>query len=263
MRRTSAAVLLCGFMSGGLVAGVQLSAAQSPAPAITVKSVPDAPAPTGAQPAPAAKTLSTGGEVLPWANKPLTPVAALPESDFAAVEAAAAQCSGLFEAACRDLKTCAWVADVTFNDGTLVPARCAARSPVPPKKAAKKSTPAKKKEAAASAPNAQATAVPVVTGSESVPQNTARVVERVDDPPPAPPKKQKPAPKPRIDAKATPAPQKTEKPKEEPEQQAEAAAAPEKPAPSEPKSSPMPSFGSIGGFGGGNAVVVTVPPSSE
>lgn len=258
MKRTSAALLFCGIVSGGLLAGALSAVAQSPAPQITVNKVPAAATPSEAQPAHAAKTAAAGGEVLPWANQPLTPVASLPEA-----ESAAQQCSGLFEAACRDLKTCAWVADVKLSDGTLVPARCAARASKIPKSTAKKSTTAKKKEAAVSGPAAPPTALPVAAQSESVPQNTARVVVREDDPAPAPSKKQRPAPKPRVEAKAAPAVQKQEEAEEKPAKQAEAKPKPTQPAPQAPQPSPMPSFGSIGGFGGGNAVVVTVPPSSN
>src|SRR5262245_31870632 len=93
------------------------------------------------QPAPKKEKKAAKTEVLPWANAPA--VAAAPPADpndpaVAAQQAAAAQCSSLFEASCRDLKTCAWIADVALPDGTTSPARCVARPPAPPKKAAKK-----------------------------------------------------------------------------------------------------------------------------
>src|SRR5262245_26156915 len=112
------------------VVGAAPVAAQSPAPPITVQGAPadgdwsnapadgaESPAPAAtsqpaATPPPAPPAKKKSAEVLPWADKPLVPAT----GDLAAMEAAAAQCSGLFEAACRDLKTCAWVADMALED---------------------------------------------------------------------------------------------------------------------------------------------------
>jgi len=161
--------LLChlGLALTAALAGAGPSAAQSPAPAITVDTVPaageadtgDAPAAKPAAAAPAT-TKKKGGEVLPWANKALTPVAAATGGDPAAAEAAATQCGGVFEAACRDLKACAWIADVALENGTIVPARCVARPPAPPKSAKKVSNPPKK---TAKAPVAETPEGPATT----------------------------------------------------------------------------------------------------
>ena len=272
MKRTSTALLIPSLALAGLAAGMLPASAQSPAPAITVKSVPDPGAPAAAAGAPAAPatksptTAKTGGEVLPWANKPLAPMAALPDADLAAVEAAAQQCSGLFEAACRDLKTCAWVADVMLEDGTLVPSRCAARPPAPPKKAVKKSTPAKKAAVAAEDAPAAAPAVKAAVTRVEDAEPAAVQTKATEAPPPAA-KKKEPEPEPQVEAAATPAPEPEPQKAEEkkPEKQAEAPIVvkpPAQPAP-ERQASPSPSFGSISGFGGGDAIVVTVPPSSE
>lgn len=104
-------------------------------------------------------------EVLPWATS--SPVAATAETpDDPAMQSAIAQCTGQFEAGCRDLKTCAWVADVRLQDGTLVPARCVALRPAPPKSttadagssAVPAPTPPPKKKAAATPPPPKAAA---------------------------------------------------------------------------------------------------------
>lgn len=265
------------------VAGAAPVAAQSPAPPITVQGAPadgdwggapadaaESPPPAAtAQPAaappPAPPAKKKSAEVLPWADKPLVPAT----GDLAAVEAAAAQCSGLFEAACRDLKTCAWVADMALDDGTEVPARCAARPPAPPKKAAKKATPAKVTEKAP-AP---------VTEAPAVKASVTRIEEEEPKAKPEPEKKkaaaieEPQAPKepkaPTIaEPKAPEAPAQANVGASSEEQQAAKAPIVVKPpSPPAASNSPGPSFGSMspnmGGMGmGGNAVVVTVPPPS-
>jgi hypothetical protein len=253
VKPTTTVLLISGFAVAGLAMGVAPSAAQSPAPPIVVQGTPAADAPPAAAsqtPAPAGKK----AEVLPWADKPLTPMASAP-ADFAATEAAEAQCSGLFEAACRDLKTCAWVADVALEDGTLVPARCAARPSAPPRKAAKKTQQPKK-----------AAAVPQETGSTAPAPAVKASVTRIEDEelPKAKPTKAAVTTEP----EAAPAVEKTEPvqaERTEAEEKAETAKGPVvvKP-PSEPAAASQgPSFGSISAFGGGNAIVVTVPPPSE
>lgn len=260
MKRTSAALLISSLALTGL-AGAVPSLAQSPAPPIAVKSVPDPGAPVdSAAPAPAGKAAAkTSGEVLPWANKPLVPMAAVPEVDLAAAEAAAQQCSGLFEAACRDLKTCAWVADLVLQDGTLVPARCAARPPAPPKKAAKKAAPPKTKAAAAPVETPPAAAPAVKAAVTRIEDAEPAAAPVATDPQPATAEKE-PEPEVQVDAAA---PQEADKTEEKPKKQAEAPIVVKPPAQPESQAPAMPSFGSISAFGGGNAVVVTVPPSSE
>jgi hypothetical protein len=219
-----------------------------------------------ATPPPAAKAAPAkkkNVEVLPWANKPLEPLAAAPTEDPAASQAAAAQCVALFEAACRDLKTCAWIADVALQDGTQVPARCVARPPAPPKNAAKKTAPPKK---TVKAPEDASEAAPAVKAS----------VTRVEDeapPPKAEKKKLEPEAQDKAQEKAKAfepaavepvAKVESEPAESKPPQEAQANKAPivVKPPPPAP-SSGMPSFGSISPImpGGSDAVVVTVPPS--
>ena len=219
-------------------------------------------------------------EVLPWANQPIAPVAeAAPANpDPAATEAAAAQCAGLFEASCRDLKTCAWIADIALKDGTTVPARCVARPPAPPKSTNKAAT--KPKKTAAPAP-ATAPAAPAVKAAvtriedEEAPAKppaakveTKKTAVIETEPAEAPPvvekkaagKRAEPA---KVETEAAAAP--AEEPAKEPEKKAETAKAPivVKPPASTSSSEhpPMPSFGSISPVmpGGSNAVVVTVP----
>lgn len=272
MKETTATLLVAACALTGLLFGVAPSAAQSPAPTITVNGAPAAsesppgdalsapPAGEGSTaesavppaakvvpattPPPAAKKKSA--EVLPWTNKPLAPAATAATGDVAATEAAAAQCSPLFEAACRDLKTCAWVADVALQDGTQVPARCVARSPAPPKKAAAKKQPPPKKAAAPSESTSEATGgSPEAVAAPAVKASVTRVE---DEQPAAEPAKE------------------PEKPKKVAKEEA-AANAPivvKPPPPSAPApSSQMPSFGSVSPImpGGGDAIVVTVPPS--
>lgn len=281
MKPTTASLLISCLALTGLATGAAPGAAQSPAPPITVEggespagdAAAGGPAAGGAEqaappavkpPAAPATAKKKTGEVLPWANKPLTPAAA-PTGDVAAVDAAAAQCAGLFEAACRDLKTCAWIADVALQDGTQIPARCVARPPAPPKNAAKKTAPAKK---AAKAPEGaetpQGAAAPAVKAAvtriedEGAPQAPA-VTEKKTKPEPeaqaatAPPEEKAPEqPKP---------PQQAES--KAPEKKAEEAKAPIVVKPPPAPAEQMPSFGSVQPVmpGGGNAVVVTVPPS--
>lgn len=276
VKPTTTLLLMSGLALTGLFTGAAPSAAQSPAPPIVVQGAPaadeaaapaaQAPPPAAQAPAPAAK--KKNAEVLPWADKPLTPMAEAPAADLAAAEAAAAQCSGLFEAACRDLKTCAWVADVALEDGTLVPARCAARPPAPPKKAAKKKAPPKKTVAA---PEETASTTPA-------PAVKAAVTRIEDEEPAAAPKAEAPQVQQTKAAVTTEPPQAPEAaPVVEKKEQAESTEAEQKSEPAKdgpvvvkPPSEPAaptapqtPSFGSISGFGGGNAIVVTVPPASE
>lgn len=265
-------------MLAGSVAGATPSAAQadgwggpqSAAPAAPVITVTPAPAsPDTAPPAagspntatvvpvetavPAAGAKKTSTEVLPWANKPLAPIADAPAGgDQAATQAAAAQCAGLFEAACRDLKTCAWVADIARQDGTTVPARCVARPPAPPKAAkAQGATKPKKTTAAPQAPAVKS------------------AVTRVEETGAAAKPAQKTAAPPKVEAKPPPvaaAAPKEAAPKKAEEKPKEAAQAPIVVKPPQPPSqSPMPSFGSVSPVmpGGGDAVVVTVPPSGS
>jgi hypothetical protein len=113
-----------------------------------------APAAPAAKKEKAAKAAKT--EVLPWANTPIVPAVpgATPDPANAAAAATAAQCAGLFEAQCREVATCAWVADIKHEDGTSVAARCAGRGAAPPKKAASKPKPKPKPEATTAAATA-------------------------------------------------------------------------------------------------------------
>lgn len=266
MKRKTASLLIAAVALAGLAIGAGPSAAQSeewggPSSAMSPAAAPtqgtSAPSITitPASPAPPAKNTKT--EVLPWANQPTLPIAeAPPTGDVAATQAAAAQCSGLFEAACRDLKTCAWVADVALQDGTLVPARCLARPPAPPKAANKAAN--KPKKTTATAPQAPA---------------VKAAVTRIEDT--QQPEKPAKTPAQKIEVKAPPvkeAPKQQEakqevKPPEKVTTEASAAPVVVKPPPAKPpsNSATMPSFGSVSPImpGGGNAVVVTVPPSAE
>lgn len=294
MKQKKASLLASTLSVTALFMGVAPAAAQAPAaptimingePAATVRSA-DEPPPAAQKSKSAVVPAATAGaagpaqaapvstpkkptEVLPWADKPLVATTAVPTTgDVAAVEAAAAQCSGSFEAACRDLKTCAWIADIVLQDGTQVPARCVARPPAPPKKSATKKKPAPVKNAAAESTPAVAPAVK---------SSVTRVKEEAAAPKPERKVEETSAivkePEPEAEAKPKPAPvaekvEEAEKPKEPVKQ-----AASNKPivitppaASSQPAAkSQMPSFGSISPImpGGDNAVVVTVPRSSE
>lgn len=276
--RTLAILPSIGLTLAICLAGATPAAAQSPAPPITVERVPDIDEPAAGTadetqapaaktaPAPAAKKKASA-EVLPWADKPLVPMAAATTAgDPAAAEAAAAQCASLFEAACRDLKTCAWVADVALEDGTSVPARCVVRPPAPPKSAAKKTAaPAKTVKAPADGEVAAPAVKASVTRIEDVAPPAAPTVEKRKattlSKPEAPPPAQAKAPDP---VEETPVEsghaERTENAPETAEAQAPIVV---KPPPEEPKAPQMPSFGSISPImpGGGDAVVVTVPPS--
>lgn len=221
-------------------------------------------------------------EELPWANQPVAPQAVAPPSgDQATLEAAQTQCASLFEAACRDLKTCSWVGEVALPDGTVSPQRCVARPPAPPK-AAKKTpkAPAAKKEAAA----------PTAPAAPAVKAAVTRV-EEVEAPtePKKAPAKPKPvkqaAPTIEVTPEAAEKPVVVKKPEPLPEAKVEATAKEEAPAapaekaeaaepkktetkspiavkPTQPEGAKMPSFSTISPVMPGadsNAVVVTVP----
>lgn len=226
-------------------------------------------------------------EVLPWANQPVAPqaTAALPSGDQATLDAAQAQCGTLFEAACRDLKTCSWVGEVALPDGSVSPQRCVARPPAPPK-AAKKTpkAPAVKKEAAA-APGAPA--APAVKAAVTRVEDVEGPAEHKKAPaePKAVKKAAVPVIEPAAEATVEVTPEAAEKPvvvkpavvekKPDPAPQpnAEAAAAKEEPKkvetkspiaakPSQPAAAKMPSFSAVSPIMPGsesNAVVVTVP----
>jgi hypothetical protein len=296
VKQKKASLLASTLSVTALFMGVAPAAAQAPAaptimingePAATVRSA-DEPPPAAQKSKSAVVPAATAGaagpaqaapvstpkkptEVLPWADKPLVATSAVPTTgDVAAVEAAAAQCSGSFEAACRDLKTCAWIADIVLQDGTQVPARCVARPPAPPKKSATKKKPAPVKNAAAESTPAVAPAVK---------SSVTRVKEEAADPKPERKVEETSAivkePEPEAEAKPKPKPAPVAEKVEEAEKSKEPVkqAASNKPivitppaASSQPAAkSQMPSFGSISPImpGGDNAVVVTVPRSSE
>ncbi len=284
MKRHLTSLLPFGLALTITVWGTSPSSAQSPAPPITIETVPSDEAPAAQTPTPAAKAAAPdrppaaakkkSTEVLPWANKPLAPVAAAPTGDTAAADAAAAQCGGLFEAACRDLKTCAWVADVALADGTIVPSRCVARPPAPPK-SAKKTAPVKKTaKAPAEAP--ETTTAPAVKASvtriedeepAAKPEKKKAATELAK--PVAPPPQEEPTPAAQAKApepveETPPSAESKQAEKSEETKKVEEAKSPivVKPPP-EPSTSQMPSFGSVSPIapGGGNAIVVTVPPT--
>lgn len=221
--------------------------------------------------------LSTSGfaEDLPWANKPLEPQATAPAgTDQAAVDAAASQCASLFEAACRDLKTCSWVAEIALKDGTTAPARCVARPPAPPKAAKKQQkTPAKKAaaakpEAAPAAVKAEEPAKPKETKAVAEPAPVLEFSPKAEQA--AAPAAPAPAPQQPVVAEKEPAP--APQAEKKAEQQADASE-PQKTEtkspvvvtpPKKPEGAQMPSFGSISPIMPGNesnAVVVTMPSS--
>lgn len=281
MKRQLTSLLPCGLALTTMVWAGVLAFAQSPAPPITIERVPSeaqlAPAETEApavkpapdKPAAAAKKKT---EVLPWANKPLAPVAAAPMGDPAAADAAAAQCVGLFEAACRDLKTCAWVADVALADGTIVPSRCVAIPPAPPK-SVKKTAPAKKTAKApaeAVAPAVKASVTRIEDENAAKPEKKKAATELAKPAPVPSPSEEDPVPAAQAKApepKEEAAPEESKQAEKPEENKVEEAKSPivVKPPPEakEPDKHQMPSFGSVSPImpGGGNAVVVTVPPS--
>jgi hypothetical protein len=278
LKRRTVSLLIAGLALTGLSVGAVPCAAQSenwggpqsatppaaaaaPSAVVVPATAPPAATPSAAT-GPAAAAKKTKTEVLPWANQPTTPVAETPPvGDQAAIQAAAAQCSGLFEAACRDLKTCAWIADVVHQDGTRVPARCLARPPAPPKSANKAAN--KPKKTTATVPQAPAVKA-AVTRVEDVEQGDK-------------PAKVAPAAAKEVEAKATPpvedAPKQQEaKQEEKPKDTAtEAAQAPIVVTPPKssssaaPGSATMPSFGSVSPVmpGAGDGVVVSVPSGSS
>lgn len=151
-------------------------------------------------------------EVLPWANSPPAVAAAEPVAD-PAMEAAASQCAPLFEAACRDLNTCAWIADVALQDGTVIPARCVARPPAPPKSTDKSKTPPPKKKTAepskAPAVKAAASASKTETGAlpaKAEPKADALAPVIVNAPQDPAPAAQMTSSEPPVQAAATPPP---------------------------------------------------------
>lgn len=144
------------------------AAAASPVPAVTAIT-PDAPA----KPASPAKAVATpdaakakvvkpkanppaakaaagdASEKLPWATGAKPVAGAKPAADkakAAASKGAAAEgplsmaCPGLYEAACREVPACTWIADVKLQTGADVKAHCVDRNP----QAAKKDAGAKK-----------------------------------------------------------------------------------------------------------------------
>jgi hypothetical protein len=250
---------------------------------------PSAAAPAPAAEAPAAPVAKKDtpkakkAEVLPWADAPLVPASG-ETAETPEMAAASAQCGGQFEAACRDLKTCAWVADVTLQDGTLVPARCVARPPAPPKKSAKKAAPVAKKAEGASPETAAPAVKDSVTRVEDVAPEKPKVVKEIAKETEKKAEKKAVKPEPSADAapkeaavKAKPADEKAaeavpapaEKPKEvekQAEKAAEAAKSPivVKPPAKEAATAPAagPSFGSFSTAmpGGDSTVTVTIPP---
>jgi len=256
VERAAAPLLIRCLVLAGLAACALPAFAQSPddgtdaaaTPAASIPAATDGAASPPAATTPTAPAKKKTTEVLPWADKPLTAVE--PAGDVAAAEAAAAQCSGLFEAACRDLKTCAWVGTVIMNEGTEVPPRCVVRPPAPPKKAAKKKDPAK---AAAAAPEAtgETPAPPKVKEAESPPENPVqkKAATTLDAPSPAVETKESEPAKAAVEA--APAEAKQE------------AKAPIVVKPPPAAAQPPVSFGSVSPImPGDNAVVVTVPPSN-
>lgn len=138
-------------------------------------------------------------EVLPWANSSPATVAAPPAVD-PEMQAAIAQCAGQFEASCRGIKTCAWVASVKLTDGSVAPARCMALRPAPPKSAAADATPAvaamptppPKKKGNAKPPAMKAAAAPAAatqpkpTETGALPAKAAETQKSAPEPPVAP-----------------------------------------------------------------------------
>ena len=229
-------------------------------------------------------------EELPWANQPIAPQAVAPPSgDQATLEAAQSQCASLFEAACRDLKTCSWVGEVALPDGTMTPQRCVARPPAPPK-AAKKTpkAPAAKKEAAApTAPAApavkaavtrveevEATAEPKKAPAKPKPVKqaapTIEVTPEAAEKPIVVEKKPDPVAEPKVEATAKEAPaepaEKAEVPEPKNEPKKTETKSPIAVKPATPEGAQMPSFSAVSPVMPGadsNAVVVTVPSSKQ
>lgn len=216
-------------------------------------------------------------EELPWANQPIAPQAvAPPTGDQATLEAAQGQCASLFEAACRDLKTCSWVGEVALPDGTVSPQRCVARPPAPPK-AAKKTpkAPAAKKEAAAPTAPAAPAVKAAVTRVEEVeapaepkkapakPKPVKQAAPTIEVTPAAADKPVVVAPEPKIEATATEeAPAAPAEKAEATEPKKTETKSPIAVKPSKPEGAQMPSFSTISPVMPGadsNAVVVTVP----
>ena len=228
-------------------------------------------------------------EVLPWANTPPTVATAEPAAADPAMQAAVAQCTPLFEAACRDLNTCAWIADVSLQDGTVLPARCVARPSGPPKSTAKSKTSAPKKKTAETpkAPAAataatetgalpvkaepKAAAAPTVVTPPVAEKKAPEAPVKVSEPPAAKAAAVEPPP-----AKPQAAPVAEKQPAAAPPPAEKTATAPAPKAEQAPKSpvsakAPAQAGGSMPGFGsfssafpaGGAVVTTTIPPRSS
>ena len=226
-------------------------------------------------------------EVLPWANTPPTVATAEPAAADPAMEAALAQCTPLFEAACRDLNTCAWIADVSLQDGTVLPARCVARPSAPPKSTTKAKTSAPKKKTAETpkAPAAKPAAATAEAETGALPAKAEPKAAAVAAPtvvtPPVAEKKAPEAPikvsEPPAAAAPPAAPLAEKQPAAAPppaEKTAATAPAPKAEAPKSPVSAkapaptggtPMPGFGSFSSAfpAGGAIVTTTVPPKTS
>jgi len=294
MVATSAATKRAPLLAGLVLTGLMLAApcwAQSEGMTGADVAVPVEPAAAAAPAVPPAvpkaaadKTAAVKKkEVLPWENAPIAPLIDAPEPPPAdpAVAAAAAQCSGLFEAACRDLKTCAWVADVALPDGSFVPSRCLARPPAPPK-TAKKKPPQKPKqtEAAPAAEAAPATKAPAVkeavtraedVGAQPAAPKAEKAKANVADKPvkkaaePAKEANAAPPPEPAVTKVAPPVTGQKSEPAQAPIVQSPIVVSPPpaKKADAKPEGeAKMPSFSAISPVmpGKQDAVVVTVPP---
>jgi hypothetical protein len=193
-------------------------------------------------------------EELPWAGKPLVPQATAPAgADQATADAAAGQCSTLFEAACRDLKTCSWIADIALQDGTLVPARCVARPAAPPKTAKKQQKTPAKKAADPVAVKTTEPQKPKETKAEAPSETKAEAIGQAEA-------ASKPDPIAETPSAAEAKQADTGEPKKPDTKSPVVVTAPKK----KPEGTEMPSFGSISPVMPGsesNAVVVTVPGS--
>ena len=191
------------------------AAAANPAPTVTVTTptapakpvnpakaavVPDATKTKVMKPkvtTPAAKPAAgDASEKLPWAADAKPVAGAKPVMDkakAAAPKGAAADgplkmaCPGLYEAACREVPACSWIADVKLQTGADVKAHCVDRNPQAAKKDAGVKKPADKKAANATIKPVAPAVAPAGAQAPAVPKEAKEaVVKAAPAPAPAP-----------------------------------------------------------------------------
>lgn len=188
MKKSGARALLCAVLTA---ASVHFALAEDGAPAAVPPPDATAPAkavvpdvakskPVKAKAAPAASAKTDAPETLPWAAGAAAPATTeKPAKDKAKLATPgdaplAMPCPGLYEAACREVSTCNWIADVTLGSGADVKAHCVDRAGK--KDGAAKKAPDKKAATAAvkiKPPASPAPAAPVTTVAPVAPPPAA------------------------------------------------------------------------------------------